>query len=172
MTVTRGALVSDGAAALGDAPTAPAWAVVPLRVYLGAAFLSAASNKVGTGKWGHWPEWMAGFVTTQVPQSVGLYRPILTGVILPHANLFAPLVAVAEIVVGVALILGGGTRLAAGIGLVLTLNYWMMKGAPLVAVSNDFTFVLSLLVLIATAAGRTLGLDMVLARRWPRARLW
>jgi len=172
MTALGGAATPNSGPPPGHAPTVPGWIVVPLRVYLGAAFLYAASNKVGTDKWGHWPEWMAGFATTQLPHTMRLYRPILTGLILPHAELFAPLVAVAEITVGVALILGGATRLAASIGIVLTLDYFLMKGDLVVDVSNDIAFVVGLIALLATAAGRTLGVDTILARRWPRIRLW
>jgi uncharacterized membrane protein YphA (DoxX/SURF4 family) len=152
--------------------TVPGWVVVPLRLYLGCAFLSAASNKVGPGKWGHWPEWMGDFIQTQLQQAAGFYRPILTAVILPHTGFFAPFVAIMEIAVGVALIVGGATRLAAALGILLTLNYFLLDGMSVIDVSNDAAFIVTLAVVLVTAAGRTAGLDAVFARRWPRVWLW
>jgi uncharacterized membrane protein YphA (DoxX/SURF4 family) len=156
----------------GRQGTVPGWVVVPLRLYLGCAFLSAASNKVGRGKWGHWPEWMGDFIQTQLQQATGFYRPILAAVILPHTGFFAPFVAVMEIAVGVALIVGGATRLAAALGILLTLNYFLLDGMSVIDVSNDAAFMVTLTVVLVTAAGRTAGLDAALARRWPRVWLW
>lgn len=155
-----------------DLATAPGWVVVPLRLYFGAAFLSAASNKVGTGNWGNWPMWMSETITARLPDVTPLYRPFLSGVVVPHTTIFAPLVALTEIAVGVALLLGGATRLAAAVGILLTTNYFLLDGTSVVDVSNDAGFVVGLAVLIVTSAGRVAGLDALLVRRWPASRLW
>lgn len=170
-----GSITSTPSASNATAPdlaTAPGWAVVPLRLYFGAAFLSAASNKVGTGNWGNWPMWMGGVITDRLPQVTPLYRPFLSAVVVPHVSLFAPLVAITEIAVGVALLLGGATRLAAAVGMLLTANYFLLDGTSVVDVSNDAAFVVGLAVLVLTAAGRVAGVDALLARRWPHAKLW
>jgi thiosulfate dehydrogenase (quinone) large subunit len=133
--------------------TMSGWVVLPLRLYFGAAFLSAASNKVGAANWSQWPGWMAGVITDRMPHVTPWYQPVLTGMILPHVAFFAPLVAVTEIVVGVALLAGLGTRIAAGIGILLTLNYFLLDGLSAVDVSNDAAFVVGLTVLILTAGG-------------------
>jgi uncharacterized membrane protein YphA (DoxX/SURF4 family) len=155
-----------------DRATAPAWVVVPLRLYFGAAFLSAASNKVGSSNWSQWPGWMAGVVAGRLPDATPLYRPFLTGVVVPHVAFFAPFVALTEIAVGVALILGGATRLAAAVGILLTTNYFLLDGMTVVDVSNDAAFMVGLAILVVTAPGRVLGLDAFLSRRWPRSKLW
>lgn len=155
-----------------DLTTAPGWVVVPLRLYLGAAFLSAASNKVGTGNWGNWPMWMGQVIAGRLPEVTPLYRPFLTAVVAPHVTVFAPLVALTEIAVGVALLLGGATRLAATVGILLTATYFLLDGMTVVDVSNDAAFIVGLTVLVFTAAGRVAGLDALLVRRWPRSRLW
>jgi len=136
----------------------PAWTALPLRLYLGAAFLYAASNKVGPTKWSHWPAAMAGFAGSQLPHSARLYRPFL-GAVLAHSTVVAPIVAVAEVVVGIALLLGAGTRWAATIGILLTANYFLMKGDTILDVSNDLCFIVGLTIVLATDAGRTLGVD-------------
>jgi uncharacterized membrane protein YphA (DoxX/SURF4 family) len=155
-----------------DRATAPGWVVVPLRLYLGAAFLSAASNKTGSANWNHWPGWMGGVIVERLPHAAALYRPILSGIIAPHVNFFAPLVAIMEIAVGIALLLGGATRLAAAAGILLTANYFLLDGMTVIDVSNDAAFVVGLAVLVVTGAGRVLGIDAGLARRWPGSRLW
>jgi uncharacterized membrane protein YphA (DoxX/SURF4 family) len=152
-----------------DVTTAPGWVVVPLRLYFGAAFLSAASNKVGSGNWDNWPTWMAGEITDRLPHVVWFYRPFLSGIVVPHVAFFAPLVALTEIVVAVALLEGSATRLAAVVGMLLTANYFLLDGMSVVDVSNDAAFVVGLAVLFFTAAGRVAGLDVLLARRSPQS---
>jgi thiosulfate dehydrogenase (quinone) large subunit len=155
-----------------DRFTAPRWTVVPLRLYLGAAFLNAASNKVGSANWNHWPDWMAGVINGRLPHAAALYRPILSDLIVPHVHVFAPLVAITEIVVGIALLLGGATRLAAAIGILLTANYFLLDGMTVIDVSNDAAFIVALMIVLIARAGRTFGVDSVVARRWPYSRLW
>jgi uncharacterized membrane protein YphA (DoxX/SURF4 family) len=70
-------------------------------------------------------------------------------------------------------VLGLVTRFSAAVALVLTLNYMFAKGAWFwTPSSNDAAFVAIALALLIGAAGRTLGLDASLARRWPRSPLW
>lgn len=145
-------------------------ALVLLRVYLGTIFLVAALPKL---QWDFTPG-LIGFV-----QTVGLqaghpfYHTFLQRVVLPNAPVIAGLVGWAELLVGVTLVLGLMTRLSASLALVLTLNYMFAKGAwPWTPSSNDAAFVTIALALLIGAAGRTLGLDAFLARRWPRAPFW
>jgi uncharacterized membrane protein YphA (DoxX/SURF4 family) len=53
----------------------------------------------------------------------------LTHVWLPHTDTIAPMIAVAHLVVGLALVLGVCTRLTAGIALVLLANYLAAAGS-------------------------------------------
>jgi len=112
-------------------------------------------------------------------QQVGLerahpfYRQFLEQVVLPNAGLFATLVVGAELFVGITLVLGLLTRFSAAVAVVLTLNYMLAKGAWFwTPSSNDAAFVAIGLALLIGAAGRTLGVDAFLARRWPRFPLW
>ncbi|HYL21847.1 MAG TPA: DoxX family membrane protein [Gemmatimonadales bacterium] len=161
----------------GPAPVGPAfgrvprWTLLLLRLYLGAAFLRAAANKIGAS-WNPWPGWMAGFIHTQLPHTVPLYRGFLADVVIPHAGFFAPAVACAEVAVGCCLILGLATRAAAIAGAVLTLNYLLMKGGPFLLPNNDPVFILGGIALCVGAAGRAYGLDYLLQRRFPHVPLW
>jgi len=145
---------------------------VPLRLYLSTVFLDSLTNKVGPGKWGGWLDWMPGYVADQLPRAAALYRPVLAAVVLPHARVFAALVAIGEVSVGCALLLGAGTRLAAVVGMFLTANYFLFNGLSVIDESNDFAIMIGCLVVLLTAAGRTFGVDAVLARRWPNCPLW
>jgi uncharacterized membrane protein YphA (DoxX/SURF4 family) len=91
----------------------------------------------------------------------------------PAGLLFAGLVGWGEILLGAALILGLFTRLAAAGALLLQINS-MLAGAPRAwePSSNKVAFGVISLALLIGAAGRTLGLDGLLARRWPRSPLW
>lgn len=147
--------------------TVARWTLVLLRVYLGAAFIRAATNKIGEN-WKPWPGWMADFITSQLPHSAPVYRTFLTAVVVPHTAVFAPAVACTEVVVGCCLVLGFATRGMAGLGAFLALNYLLMKGGPLLLPNNDPVFVLGCLTLSIGAAGRALGVDYWLHRKWPR----
>ena len=145
-------------------------ALVLLRVYLGVVFLVAALPKLPQD----FTLGLTGFV-----QQVGLqkahqfYRPFLEQVVLPNAPVFAALVTWAELLVGVTLVLGLLTRFSAAVAAVLTLNYMFAKGAWFwTPSSNDAAFVAISVALLIGAAGRTLGLDAFLARRWPRSAFW
>ena len=145
-------------------------ALVLLRVYLGVIFLVAALPKVQKD----FTPGLTGFV-----EHVGLtkghpfYQRFLEQVVLTNAPVFAALVTWGELLVGVTLIVGLLTRFSAATALVLALNYMFAKGAWLwTPSSNDAAFAAIALALLIGAAGRTLGLDAFLARRWPRSPLW
>ena len=106
-------------------------------------------------------------------QSHLFYREFLQEVVLPNARVFAVLVTSGELLVGVLLIVGLLTRLSATVALLLTLNYMLAKGAwPWTPSSNDAAFAAISLALVIGAAGRTFGMDSMLAKRWPRSALW
>ena len=144
--------------------TTPLWPVTILRVYLGAAFLSAASNKIFSW-WASWPQNMAGFLTSKLNVAYGFYRPFVTGVVLPHIEFFSRTVALSEVAVGVALLLGAGTRFAAAGGLVLIVNYMLAFGDIPWQPGEDQAFFAGLVVVFLTSPGRAFGIDTWLARR-------
>jgi hypothetical protein len=59
------------------------------------------------------------------------------------------------------------------VALLLTVNYLFAKGQWFwTPSSNDAAFAAISIGLLIGAAGRTFGLDALLARRWPRAPFW
>jgi uncharacterized membrane protein YphA (DoxX/SURF4 family) len=114
-------------------------ALVFLRVYLGAVFLTLAWSGITDG---------------------------------PAPQLADPLLW-AELVLGLVLVLGVLTRLAAAVVLVLTINALVSKGADAwTPLSNDLAIAAIAIALLVGAAGRTLGVDAALAPRWPRSPFW
>lgn len=143
-----------------------------LRIYLGLVFLIAVLPKIKAGS--GFTAMMSGFL-----QHVGLsdahpfYKPFIADVILPRAGLFAALVVAGELFVGLALVAGVVTRLAALVAMMLVVNYMSAKGAwfwhPS---SNDAAFFVIALALLIGRAGRIWGVDRRLAERWPAVPLW
>src|SRR3954471_23459770 len=145
-------------------------ALALLRVYLGTVFLVAAIPKLQ----GDFASGLAGFLQGKaMDQSYPFYRGFLQDIVLPNLHLFAGLVMWGELLAGVLLILGLMTRISAAVALLLTVNYMLAKGAwPGMPSSNDAAFAVMAVAVMIGAAGRTLGIDSLLAKRWPRSPFW
>lgn len=145
-------------------------ALVLLRVYLGVVFVIAAMPKLNRD----FTPSLVGFLEgVALSKGHEFYQEFVRQVVLPNAPLFGWLVTWGEVAVGVLLIAGLLTRLSALVALVLAVNYMFAKGSWFwTPSSNDAAFAIISLALIVGAAGRTLGLDAFLARRWPRSPFW
>jgi uncharacterized membrane protein YphA (DoxX/SURF4 family) len=145
-------------------------ALVLLRVYLGVVFLLAALPKLQRDSAGDLPDFLQ---QRALETGHAFYRRFAETVLLPNSNVLASPVGWVEAVVGVALIAGLLTRFSAGLAMVLAINYMLAKGAWFWTPSSyDGAFFVIALALLIGAAGRTLGIDALLARRWPRSPLW
>jgi thiosulfate dehydrogenase [quinone] large subunit len=139
---------------------------VPARLYAGYFFLRYGLEKLGGGFGGAalhetLAKWAAG-------EAYDFYVPFLQKVAIPHAGIFAHLVTFGEMAVGAALLLGCASRLAALGGIFLCLNFLLAGGTPILSVEQPAVFILLLVTVYATAAGRVLGLDSLLKRKLPR----
>ncbi|HYF40477.1 MAG TPA: hypothetical protein VD930_12360 [Gemmatimonadales bacterium] len=77
------------------------------------------------------------------------------------------------LLVGCFLVLGLVTRLAAAAGLLLALNFLLAETSWPSATSGAYAAWAAIsLALLIGAAGRTLGLDAWLAKRWPSSPFW
>jgi thiosulfate dehydrogenase [quinone] large subunit len=152
-------------------PTVPSPALFALlRIYLGAIFLFAA-----VPKWtrGHFATSMGHFLQAMTPNAIPSYQDFVAHVVLPHAAGFATAIASGEVIVGVLLVTGTATRLAAVGAMFLLLNYMLAKGMWFwTPASNDSALFFIALVVALGAAGRTAGFDRYLARRWPGVPIW
>jgi len=103
----------------------------------------------------------------------GPYKYFLAQVVIPHATLFSYLIMAGELIAGLSLLLGIGTRAGAAIAMFLFLNFLFSKGRIFWSPdSEDAAVFFSALVCLLGAAGRVWGVDAYLARRWPRVPLW
>jgi uncharacterized membrane protein YphA (DoxX/SURF4 family) len=117
---------------------------------------------------------MLGFINAMLRRpGVGWYQDFLRSMVIPHATLFSILVMTGEVIAGILLLTGTLTRLGAAIAMLLFINYMWAKGSWFWSPnSEDAAVFFSALVVLLGAAGRSFGLDVFLARRWPRALLW
>jgi uncharacterized membrane protein YphA (DoxX/SURF4 family) len=101
--------------------------------------------------------------------AVGFYRPVLSGLVLPHAVFFGYLVGVVEFLIGVSLLIGLWVRPACVLGILFLVNmllatwwapghgvpFWRYFGNEL----DHLPLLLLLIIFFAADAGRVWGLD-------------
>lgn len=146
-----------------DIRTAPLWFL--LRLYVGWAWLDAGLHKVQDPKWMETGSAILGFWTNAVktpptvakaPITYDWYRGFLEFLMNSGAHVwFGKLIAVGEVVIGIALIVGIFTGFAALAGAFMNMNF-MLAGT---ASSNPVLFVLAVLILMAWKVAGIIGLD-------------
>jgi uncharacterized membrane protein YphA (DoxX/SURF4 family) len=145
-------------------------ALVLLRVYLGVVILLSAIPKLQRDPGS---DFQAFLQYRALETGHAFYRPFVESVLLPNAAVVASSIGWIEALAGITLIAGLLTRFSAGLVIILALNYMFAKGAWFwTPWSSDAAYVVIALAVLIGAAGRTLGIDSLLARRWPRSPLW
>ena len=140
-----------------------------LRIYLGFVFLVSGWSRMEQG---FAPE-LARLLDSSDGRVHHWYQAFAEQMILPRVGLVADLTAWGELLVGCCLVLGLGTRLAAALALLLAVNIMLAQGSWFWTPSSSYAAWATVSVaLLVGAAGRTLGLDAFLARRWPRSPFW
>ncbi|MFL5706109.1 MAG: DoxX family membrane protein [Ktedonobacteraceae bacterium] len=104
------------------------WFVV--RMYVGAQWLLAGWEKVTDPAWGTSGKALSGFAAGALAKSSGAHPSVqgwyawfLQHIVLPNAGLFSFLVTWGEVAVGLGILLGILTGIAAGFGVLMNLNY-------------------------------------------------
>jgi uncharacterized membrane protein YphA (DoxX/SURF4 family) len=87
------------------------------------------------------------------------YRSFIESVVSPTAILFALIVGLGELMLGIALVLGTKVRLACSLGLLMLLNFMLAKGVYPWQFGGDFIYSLLLTLFIASNAGKYWGFD-------------
>lgn len=141
------------------------WLIV--RLYVGWVWLEAGWAKIHSGAWvgSDAGGALSGFINGALqktggahPDVQGWYAAFLQNSVLPHASLWSHIVAWGEVVIGVALILGILSGIAAFFGLFMNLNF-LLAGAVSV---NPILFVLSIGLILAWRVAGYIGLDRFL----------
>jgi thiosulfate dehydrogenase [quinone] large subunit len=140
------------------ASTTAAWLWLVVRLYVASVFLPAGWAKITSGKWlfgdGSPIQGMVGGAASS-PDSPGWYSWFLQNVVTPNAGLFATLVALGEFAVGLGLLVGLLTGIAAFGGVFLNSNF-VLAGA---LGSNPALIILGTLLALAWRNAGWIGLD-------------
>lgn len=149
------------------ADTRAGWLWLLVRLWLGYKWIDAGLHKVTNPAWTQTGEAVKGFWTRAVaiPESgnpaisFDWYRSFLTMMLDMEAYTWmAPLIAWGELLIGVALVLGLFTGIAAFFGGFLNWNF-MMAGT---ASTNPVLFVLAILLILGWKVAGYIGLDYFL----------
>lgn len=140
------------------------WLWLVARLYVGWAWLHAGYEKIIN------PVWVgdtaggaiSGFVKGALAKTVGehpdvtqWYAWFLENLVLPHANLWSHAIAYGEVLVGLGLIFGLLTFLAAFFGGLMNMNYLLAGTVS----SNPVLLFLTILIMLAHKTAGWIGLD-------------
>lgn len=149
------------------ANTRMAWVWLVVRLYVGWQWLVAGWEKFNNPVWNSPQAGAAiqGFIKGALgkvdgphPDVSGWYAYFLEHAVLPHAALWSQMVTYGEILVGVGLIVGAFTGIAAFFGLFMNLNYLLAGTVS----TNPILFTLSIGIMFAWRIAGYIGVDRYL----------
>lgn len=141
-----------------------AWIWLIARIYLGYHWLIEGLEKIGNPDWigpGAGEE-VAEYVTHAIektggehPDVLSWYAQFLENVVLPNAKTWSYMVTFGELLVGIALILGMLTWVAAFFGIFMNMNYLLSASVAL----NPIMLFLGILLILAWRTAGWWGID-------------
>jgi len=146
-----------------------AWLWLPLRLWLGYQWINASLHKIENPAWvvsgealkGFWTNAIAIPETGRAPIAFDWYRSFIQTMLDAQAwTWFAKLVAYGEMLVGVALIIGAFTGIAAFFGGFMNWNFLMAGSAS----TNPLLFVAAISLVLAWKVAGHFGADYFLLR--------
>lgn len=141
-----------------------AWLWLVLRLYAGWQWLQAGLDKVGNPVWtgDNAGAALTGFVQGALEQAGGAhpnvqpwYAAFLENLVLPNAGFWSYLVAWGEVLVGVALIVGIFTGIAAFFGAFMNMNYLLAGTVS----TNPILLIVAIFLILAWRIAGWWGLD-------------
>jgi thiosulfate dehydrogenase (quinone) large subunit len=141
-----------------------AWIWLILRLYAGWLWLKAGWGKLNNPAWtgSQAGTALTGFVNGALGKTSGAHPDVqlwyawfLQHAVLPHVTLMSYMVAVGELLVGIALILGIFTGIAAFFGSFMNMNYLLAGSVSI----NPILFVIALFLVMAWRTAGWWGLD-------------
>ncbi len=145
------------------------WVWVLPRIWLGVQWFQAAQHKIGSPQWvqtgealkGYWQNAVQTPAAGSPPIAFDWYRSFLQTLLDAQAyTWFAKLVAYGELLIGIALIIGAFTGIAAAFGGLMNWNY-MMAGS---ASTNPLLFIVAVGLIAAWKVSGYIGADSFLLR--------
>ena len=142
-----------------------------LRIAVGVWFAKAIFTKLSvTLAWGflpvptasdRWQHMMPVLVTKYAEGNpIGFFKEFLLNTVVPNSHVYAQLTAFGEAAVGLGLVFGCCTTLAAAIGLVLVVNYGLaVQWQGSAQQGFHYLLITTLVVILGARAGRTWGVD-------------
>ncbi len=149
--------------------TKVAWVWFLARLYVGYEWIMAGWNKISNPAWvgSDAGKALSGFVQGALektqgahPDVQGWYATFLKTVVLSHPALWSHLVAYGEVLIGIALILGIFTGIAAGFGLFMNLNFLLAGAVSL----NPVMFVIEIFLVLAWKTAGYIGFDRIVLK--------
>ena len=140
------------------------WLWLVLRVYIGYQWLVAGYDKMINPAWvgAQAGSALTGFLKGALAKTTGAnpavqswYATFLKDIVMPNATAFSYVVAIGELLVGIALILGIFTGIAAFFGGFMNFNYLMAGTVS----TNPFLFVIATWLVLAWKTAGWIGLD-------------
>jgi thiosulfate dehydrogenase [quinone] large subunit len=105
----------------------------------------------------------------------GWHRDFILNVVVPHPVFFSHLVAFGEVAIGLSLLTGCLVRVASLFGAFHNFNIWLAVAIPSgngVQIRLNRLYIFLHLLFVVAAAGRSLGVDGWLKKKFPRCRLF
>ncbi len=155
--------------------TRAGWLWLVLRVWLGWQWFKAGQAKSADPDWmdtgvairGYWERAVAVPESGRTPIAFDWYRGVIQSLLDAEAHRwFAPVVAWCEVLVGIALILGAFTALAALVGALMNWNFMMAD----LASSNPMLLMIAIGLIVAWRVSGYVGIDYFLLPRLGSAR--
>ncbi|MCL6547284.1 MAG: DoxX family protein [Alicyclobacillus sp.] len=140
------------------------WILAVVRIWVGVQWIEAAVEKVGSPVWtgAQAGVGVSGFLKHALtltggphPSVQGWYGAFIRDVALPHAKVFSYLVSFGELFVGIGLVLGCFTTVAAVAGALMNLSY-LLAGTTS---TNPNLLVLEMILAVAGFNAAYVGLD-------------
>jgi len=144
--------------------TRSAWLWLAVRLYVGYIWLSSGLNKLGSSTWvgDSTGEALTGFIAGAIAKAAGprpavqwWYASFLETVVLPYVEIWSYFIVWGEILVGLGLIIGLFTGIAAFFGGFMNLNFLLAGTVS----TNPILLILSIGLLLAFRVAGYFGLD-------------
>ena len=149
--------------------------ILILRLVLAALFLHLGISKIYEG-WLQSPEKLLGSLNNFHQKATGMQLAYLDNVAIPHADLWAKLMAIGETTIGVSLLLGLLVPLSSAMGILMVFNFHAANGTlyslNFFGSSWAALIIASFFILFLAKAGRWNGIDQILGKKKERSFLW